>query len=182
MTADPEEIDLLGLLGTDPAAEPESVLASGGAAWLLAGVTYPGNAGYAIRTAEVSGADGIFLDSPMGGRAKVRAIRASMRAGRFLPVFWEQAGPIVDAARRLGKRIIAVEDNGTSSPWEADLTGSILFVLGCEGTGIPAALLNTSDAVVRLPMAGFVPSYNLHAAMAAVAVERLRQIETKESD
>jgi tRNA G18 (ribose-2'-O)-methylase SpoU len=29
---------------------------------------------------------------------------------------------------------------------------------------------------VRVPMAGFIPSYNVQAAMAAVAAERLRQL------
>ena len=38
------------------------------------------------------------------------------------------------------------------------------------------ALIARCDALASIPMAGFVPSYNLHAAIAAVAAERLRQI------
>jgi tRNA(Leu) C34 or U34 (ribose-2'-O)-methylase TrmL len=33
---------------------------------------------------------------------------------------------------------------------------------------------------MRLPMAGFVPSYNLQAAMSMVAYERLRQLAVGE--
>ena len=36
-------------------------------------------------------------------------------------------------------------------------------------------LLARCDAVLRIPMRGFVPAYNLQAAMAMVAGERLRQ-------
>ena len=36
-------------------------------------------------------------------------------------------------------------------------------------------MIEASDEVLRLPMAGFIPSYNLQAAMAMVIGERLRQ-------
>jgi tRNA G18 (ribose-2'-O)-methylase SpoU len=39
-------------------------------------------------------------------------------------------------------------------------------------------VLARCDDVVRVPMAGFIPSYNVQAAMAAVAGERLRQMGT----
>jgi tRNA G18 (ribose-2'-O)-methylase SpoU len=179
MSAGRPDAELIALLGPDPAAAPEEVLAHGGSAWMLVGVAYPGNAGFAIRTAEVSGADGIFLDSPLLGRGRQRALRAAMHAERFFPVHWESAARILPMAREAGKRVIAIEDSGTDAPWDHDLTGSILFVLGGEGKGIPESLLSSSDAVIRIPMGGFIPSFNLHAAMAAVASERLRQIKNR---
>jgi tRNA G18 (ribose-2'-O)-methylase SpoU len=36
-------------------------------------------------------------------------------------------------------------------------------------------VLAAADAVVRIPMAGFLRSYNLQAAVAIVAAERMRQ-------
>jgi tRNA G18 (ribose-2'-O)-methylase SpoU len=51
----------------------------------------------------------------------------------------------------------------------------VLLVIGGETRGIPAPLLARCDEVLRIPMAGFIPAYNLQAAMAAVAAERLRQ-------
>ena len=48
-------------------------------------------------------------------------------------------------------------------------------MIGGERYGISPELLERCDAVLRIPMAGFIPSYNLQAAMAAVAIERLRQ-------
>ncbi len=166
---------LLGLLGPDPGADAATLLAARGAAWLLAGVSYPGNAGFAIRTAEVSGADAIFLDAALGARGRKQALRASMHAERFFPVRWAKAEAVLETARRAGRRVLAVEDSGRRAPWELDLMGPVLFVIGGEGRGIPAPVLRRCDDTIRIPMAGFVPSYNLQAALAAVAVERLRQ-------
>jgi tRNA G18 (ribose-2'-O)-methylase SpoU len=167
--------EVLALVGPDPGAAPEAVLRAGGAAWLLAGVAYAGNAGYAIRTAEVSGADGIFVDAAFDGATRRSALRAAMHAERFFPVHWMPAATVLDAARAVGRRAIAIEDVGSAAPWDVDLAGPALFVIGGEGRGIPAAVLERCDPVVRVPMAGFVPSYNLQAAMAAVVAERLRQ-------
>jgi TrmH family RNA methyltransferase len=51
----------------------------------------------------------------------------------------------------------------------------VLLVVGAEAEGVPADLLAAADATVRIPMAGFIASYNLQAAVAAVAAERFRQ-------
>jgi len=150
-------------------------MARGGAVWLIVGARYPGNVGTAIRTAEVSGADGVYIDCAFDHDQRREARRASMRADRFLPVAWERAGDVIGAARRAGKRIVAIEDSGTAAPWEISLVGPVLFVVGGESEGIPPALQRRCDAVTRIPMEGFVSSYNLQAAVAIVAAERLRQ-------
>lgn len=172
----PDGRDVLGLVGPDPGTDLEGLMAHGGAVWLLTGVRYPGNAGFAIRTAEVSGADGIVIDDSLDRDGRRAALRASMRADRLLPVLRARASESVAAARAAGKRVIAVEDVGDRAPWDADLTGPTLLVIGGEHDGIPREVVDACDEVVRIPMAGFIPSYNLQAAMAAVAVERLRQL------
>jgi RNA methyltransferase, TrmH family len=170
--------EVLGLVGPDPGAPRAQVLAAGGALWLLVGTAYPGNTGFAIRTAEVSGADGIFVANAFDHEARREALRAAMRADRVMPVFWEPALPVIEDARAAGRRIYAVEDVGTAAPWEVDLAGAVLLVVGGERLGIPADVLDACDAALRIPMRGFIPSYNLQAAMAAVASERLRQVST----
>lgn len=167
--------DALALAGPDPDAPLEEVLARPGCAWLLAGVAYPGNAGYAIRTAEVSGAAAICLDCGFDAAGRRLAARASMHADRFFPVRWLAAGVVLDAARTAGRRVVAIEDSGKDAPWDVDLRGGVLFVIGGESRGIPAAVLERCDATLRIPMRGFIPAYNLQAAMAIAAGERLRQ-------
>ncbi|NNL84856.1 MAG: hypothetical protein HKP27_04345 [Myxococcales bacterium] len=168
--------EILGLVGDDPARSRAAALAGAGAAWLFVNIAYPGNTGFAVRCAEVSGADACFVDNSMAHEGKREALRASMRADRFMPVFWEDAELVAADARRAGRRILAIEDSGDVAPWEQDLRGPTLFVVGGEKHGIPDGLLRMADCVLRLPMLGFIPSYNLQAAMAMVAGERLRQL------
>jgi 23S rRNA (guanosine2251-2'-O)-methyltransferase len=173
------EAAVLALLGPDPRADLDAVMARGGVVWLLAGPAYPGNVGFAIRTAEVGGADGIYVDNDFDHAARREAVRAAMRADRFLPVGWRPADEVLAAARRAGKRVVGVEDVGTLPPWRVDLAGPVLLVAGAEAEGVPPALLERCDQIIRLPMAGFIASYNLQAAVAAITVERFRQIEER---
>jgi TrmH family RNA methyltransferase len=170
----------VALVGDGPLGNPAEVLAREGPAWLLTSVVYPGNAGSAIRTAEVSGAAGVFLDTDFDHIKRRDAVRASMRADRFFPVLWMKSDDVIRAARDAGRRIIGVEDVGAHPPWAVKLSGSVLFVVGGEAEGIPAATLARCDHVVRIPMAGFLRTYNLQAAVAIMAAERMRQLEELE--
>jgi tRNA G18 (ribose-2'-O)-methylase SpoU len=171
------EAEAVALVGPSRDADLDTVMARGGVAWLLVGAAYPGNIGTAIRTAEGSGADGVYIDNDFDHPKRREARRATMRTDRYLPVAWEPAGAVIGAARRAGKKIVGIEDSGDRAPWETSLGGPTLFIAGGESDGIPPALLRRCDAVVRIPMAGFVTSYNLQAAVAVLAAERLRQRE-----
>jgi len=57
-----ETPEVLALVGRNPDASLEEVLERGGLVWMLAGARYPVNIGFTIRTAEVSGADAVFVD------------------------------------------------------------------------------------------------------------------------
>jgi len=129
-----------------------------------------------IRSAEVSGADGIAIDAEFDHDAKRAALRASMRADKFMPVFWTDASNVLDAAKVHGHRVLAVDEAGETTHFAADLTGARVFVVGGENGGVPAGVLERCAGRVRVPMAGFIPCYNLQAAVSAVAVERLRQL------
>ena len=176
MTSVGEKSELLALVGRKPAEHLEQVFERGGAVWLLVGLAYPSNAGMVIRTAEGAGAAGIVIDASWDHVERRTATRTSMRADWYLPVLWHSAEEVFELARAHRHRVFGIENTGESAPWDEDLTGPALFVVGGEANGIPAPLLARCDAVLRLPMAGFIPSYNLQAATAVVAVERLRQL------
>ena len=170
--------DVLALLGRDPEADLAGSLARGGAFWLLVGVAYPGNVGMVIRTAEVSGADGIAIEGAFDHDGKRAALRASMRADKFMPVFWTDAQAVLDAARAgaARHRLVALDESAERAHFDAELGGARVFVVGGENGGIPSRLLAHCDERIHVPMAGFIPCYNLQAAVSAVAVERLRQL------
>jgi tRNA G18 (ribose-2'-O)-methylase SpoU len=153
----------------------DEVLSKGGLIWLLAGASYPVNIGFCIRTAEVSGADAVVIDAELNNQERSAAKRASMKAHRFLPLFWTSGVEFILDAREHGFRIISVEDIGDSAPWDVDMTGDVILVIGGERNGISENILKLSDDIIKIPMSGFVPSFNLQAPLSYVAIEAQRQ-------
>ena len=96
-----------------------------------------------------------------------------MRTNRFMPVVF--GCDELEALKSWKGRVLAIEDVGTEEPWDADLTGDVILIIGGENAGVSKELLEAADQTIRIPMAGFTPSYNLQAPMAVVAVEALRQ-------
>jgi tRNA G18 (ribose-2'-O)-methylase SpoU len=168
---------VLALLGRDPRVDLDRALLRRGAIWVLCGLGYPTNAGMAIRTAEGSGAEAVVIDAEWDHEARRAAVRASMRADWYMPVFYARTGDVLERARAAAHRIYAIENSGDRAPWEVDLRGACVFLVGGERHGLPERILARCDATLRLPMAGFIPSYNVQAAVAAVALERLRQTQ-----
>ena len=167
--------DILCLVGRNPESSMDEVLSKGGLIWLLAGASYPVNIGFCIRTAEVSGADAVVIDAELNNQERSAAKRASMKAHRFLPLFWTSGVEFILDAREHGFRIISVEDIGDSAPWDVDLTGDVILVIGGERNGISENILKLSDDIIKIPMSGFVPSFNLQAPLSYVAIEAQRQ-------
>ena len=167
--------NVLALVGRNPDLSLQEVFSNGGLVWLLAGAAYPVNIGFCIRTAEVSGASAVIVDAELKNPERSAAKRASMKAHRFIPVHWTPGLDAIKMAKKSGFRIIAVEDVGTSAPWDVDMTGDIILVVGGEKNGISSEILSESDEIVRIPMSGFVPSFNLQAPLSAVAIEAQRQ-------
>ena len=174
MSADGAQV-ALALTGRPQSESLEDVMTAGGCVWLFDGVEYSTNLGFAIRTAEVSGADAVLLNVSKTHEERRTIRRASMRADRFIPVVYTTTEAILEAAKANNVRIVAAEDVGTNGPWDEDLTGDIILVVGAERDGVSPEVLAAADAVVKLPMDGFVPSYNLQVAVSVLAVEALRQ-------
>ena len=178
MSADGAQV-ALALTGRPQSESLEEVMTAGGCVWLFDGVEYSTNLGFAIRTAEVSGADAVLLNVSKTHEERRTIRRASMRADRFIPVVYTSTDDILKAAKAQGFRIVVAEDIGEQGPWDEDLTGDVILVVGAEREGVSQPVLEAADAVVKLPMDGFVPSYNLQVAVSVLAVEALRQRESR---
>jgi tRNA G18 (ribose-2'-O)-methylase SpoU len=167
--------ELIACAGPPPAASLEGLMASDGLVVILAGLRYPGNVGFIVRSAEVAGAAGIVLSNDWNRSQLDEALRVGMRADRFLPVLEAKASLAIDAARTAGRRLVGVETSGRRAPWEIDLRPPTALVVGGETEGIAPSLMGALDDVVRIPTRGFIPSYNVQAAVGILLGEWLRQ-------
>jgi len=174
MSADGAQV-ALALIGRPQHDTLDQVMAAGGCIWFFDGVEYSTNLGFAIRTAEVSGADAVVLNVSKTHEERRTIRRASMRADRFIPVIYTTTEAVLAATKEHNVRLVVAEDVGEQGPWDADLTGNVVLVVGAERDGVSAPVLEAANAVVKLPMDGFVPSYNLQVAVSVLAVEALRQ-------
>ena len=166
---------ILALEGPSPRPSLEELMARDGLVFVLVGIRYPGNVGFIVRAAEVAGAAGVVLAEDWTRAERASAMRVAIQADRFFPVVDADADAAALAARRAGRRLLALETEGAKTPWEAELVGPLAIFLGGEALGIPAAILAKMDECLRIPMRGFIPSYNVQAAAGIVLGEWLRR-------
>jgi tRNA G18 (ribose-2'-O)-methylase SpoU len=175
MSARAPAADVLALEGPPLARTLDALMAGEGLVFILAGLRYPGNVGFILRCVEVAGGAGVVLDSEWGDAERDEALRVGMRPDRFFSVLPAATTQALVAARRAGRRIVAVETSGDFAPWEVDLARPLVVLVGSETTGIPEPILEQADEVVSIPIGGFIPSYNVQAAVGILLGEWMRQ-------
>lgn len=164
-----------------PAAGLEDALARSPALVLmLHDVQDPGNVGAVVRAAEGCGATGIVCSEHTADAFGWKALRGAMGSTFRLPLAVHQALPAaIAAARRGGLRIFATTARGGTSLPDCDLRVPAAILLGGEGGGLPADLVNAADATVTIPMQPPVESLNVAIAAAVVVYEAARQRQTR---
>jgi RNA methyltransferase, TrmH family len=137
---------------------------------VLAGLQDPGNVGTLVRTAEAFGATGIAACAAGAiGTANPfapKALRASAGSALRLPILRGISAPVLLAQLRVaGVRTYAAcpEQASISSsdgvameavaPWQLDWRAPVALLVGNEGAGLPADLVRSADAMVRIPQA-----------------------------
>lgn len=160
-----------------PAVTHEAIVSPAPALVLAAtGLQDPGNAGAIIRSAAAAGATGVVLDEGSADPWGWKALRASMGSAFHLPVLRTRTlNTCIDEWRRAGIRIAATVPQGGTPMHDMDLTSPLAFLLGSEGGGLPADLLDNADARVSIPMRGGIESLNAAVAAALLLYEARRQ-------
>jgi TrmH family RNA methyltransferase len=138
---------------------------------LLAHVRDPGNVGSVIRAADAAGADAVLVSDESVDVYNPKAVRASVGSLFHLPIV---VGVGVQAAvhecRSSGLRVLAADGTGPLDlDDEADsgaLQAPTCWIFGNEAWGLPEALRDLADAVVRVPIHGKAESLNLSTAAA----------------
>jgi TrmH family RNA methyltransferase len=140
------------------------------------GVQNPGNLGGLLRTAEAAGASGALLAGGCADPFSWKALRGSMGSAfrvphlRGIPI--DQALDLLEA-RRIP--VLATTAQGERRYDEADLRGPVAIVVGAEGAGLPATVLERAAARLRIPLRNPVESLNVGVAAALVLFEAARQ-------
>jgi len=71
--------------------------------------------------------------------------------------------------------VAAASARGERSLWEAEFPSPLALLLGSEGEGLPAPLLDRAGLHVRIPMAGTAESLNLAVAAGVLLYEVRRR-------
>ena len=167
----------------------ETILRDAPAPRLLAaadGLTSSENLGALVRNCAAFNVRALIVGETSTSPFLRRAVRNSMGAIFQLPVV--ELGKIDSSAsagrtlaetlralRERGIRCIAAHPRGDRSLYHADFSKDCCLVFGSEGAGISAAVLDSCDETVSLPMPDKVDSLNVGAAAAVFLYEASRQ-------
>jgi 23S rRNA (guanosine2251-2'-O)-methyltransferase len=128
-----------------------------------------------LRVCEGAGVGRVLLRDRGSAPVGATAAKTSAGASEWLPV--ERIGSAAQQLERLkeeGFWIYGLAAEGVP-PWQLDLTGPLVLVVGGEENGLRRLTRERCDALVGLPMRGRVTSLNLATAAAAVLYEAVRQ-------
>jgi TrmH family RNA methyltransferase len=143
---------------------------------MLHGVQDPGNVGAIARAAEACGATGLVCSERTADPFGWKALRGAMGSTFRLPTAAKQSlRAAIAHARAEGLRVFATDARGGVMLPECDLRKPAAIILGGEGAGLPADLIEAADGRVTIPMQPPVESLNVAVAAALVLYEAARQ-------
>ena len=136
----------------------------------------PRNLGAVARSAEAAGAGGLVVPERRAAEVTAVACKASAGAVEHLPVAHvRNLADWLAKAKQAGFWIWGADADAAQAPWDVDLTGPTVLVLGGEGKGIRPRVASACDGLVALPQRGMTASLNVSAAAAALLFEAVRQ-------
>lgn len=136
----------------------------------------PRNLGAVCRSAEFAGAAGVVIPERRSTEVTAVACKASAGAVEHLDV--ARVRNLTDwlgEAKAAGFWIWGADAEASPAPWDVDLSGPTVLVLGGEGKGIRPRVAAACDGLLSLPQQGKVDSLNVSAAGAALLFEATRQ-------
>lgn len=160
-----------------PYGDPVGMLRKEGALLVaLDQVQDPRNLGAVCRSAEFTGAAGVVIPERRSAAVTPVVCKASAGAVEHLEVAHvRNLADWLAAAKEAGFWIWGADADARLTPWQTDLTGPTVIVLGGEGKGLRPRVATACDGLVALPRRGQIDSLNVSAAATAVLFEALRQ-------
>jgi 23S rRNA (guanosine2251-2'-O)-methyltransferase len=142
----------------------------------LDGVQDPHNLGACLRTADACGALAVIVPRDRAAQLTPAARKVAAGAAETTPVV--VVTNLVRTLRLLKEAnlwVIGADAAAAQEPWQLDLKGPLVLVLGAEGSGLRHLTRENCDFMVRLPQVGAVESLNVSVAAGMLLYEALRQ-------
>jgi len=136
----------------------------------------PRNFGAVCRSAEVAGADAVVI--PDRRAASVTAVTCKTSAGAVEHLNIARVRNISDwlaEAKDAGFWVWGADGSSDQTPWQTDLTGKTVLVMGTEGKGLRPRVADTCDGLVAIPQHGKIESLNVSVATSVLLFEAIRQ-------
>ena len=134
------------------------------------------NFGAIIRTAEISGVDGIIIQNSSSAPVNSDTIKTSAGAIFNIPIC--KVNHRKDAIYHLQSMnisIISASEKSEKNIYDVDLKVPLAIIMGSEQKGINKSVINLSDESVKLPMYGKIESLNVSVACGIFLYEIVRQ-------
>src|SRR5581483_3726469 len=160
---------VVALAAASKYADLDDLAGGGGLLVVLDGVEDPHNLGAIIRTAHAAGATGVVVPERRAAGLTDVVAKAAAGALEYLPV--ARAGNINRALESLKQRdywIYGLDERGDHDYDKVQYSAPTALVFGGEGKGLHDLVRRHCDALVRIPMAGRIPSLNVSVAAGIV--------------
>src|SRR6188472_25975 len=160
-----------------PYADPNQLLRTENALIVaLDQVQDPRNLGAVCRSAEAAGAAGLVVPERRSAAVTPATCKASAGAVEHLSIAHvRNLTDWLSAAKEAGFWLWGADADAKQAPWDVDLTGPTVLVLGGEGKGIRPRVSSACDGLIALPQRGQTASLNVSAAATGLLFEAVRQ-------
>ena len=137
---------------------------SGNHLLLIDSIQDPGNLGTIIRTADAAGMDGIMLGDGTVDLYNDKVIRSTQGSIFHIPIIHANLGEMVSALKEEGFAIWATALENASNYNDIIPGNKMAIILGNEGAGVQADLIEQADRSVKIPIYGQAESLNVSIA------------------
>jgi 23S rRNA (guanosine2251-2'-O)-methyltransferase len=142
---------------------------------VLDGITDPQNLGAILRSADQFLVDLVVLPSRRSAQENQTVSKVSSGASEYVPlVVVPNVASALELIKEHGFWIYGAEAEG-KPVGTLDLTGRVCVVMGSEGAGMHRLVRERCDALVSIPAAGHVDSFNVSVAAGILMFEVRRQ-------